>query len=118
MQIFLEHEGDFAFGLGCDQTIDGDGGAVGIEHVREQMTEVRLIDAEHVHDHFAGDADLFSDDPLAVVKAWLDHCQLYLIGLLQGHVRIGVGQRRQSLAVAEGLVQLLAENVDLLLIHE
>ncbi|MCY1430795.1 hypothetical protein D3C76_1509640 [compost metagenome] len=82
------------------------------------MTEVRLIDAKHVHHHFAGDADLFANDPLSVVETRLDHRQLDLIGLLQCHVRVFVGQRRQGLAVAEGLVQLLAENVDLLLIHE
>ncbi|MCY1434679.1 hypothetical protein D3C76_1509660 [compost metagenome] len=82
------------------------------------MTEVRLIDAEHVHHHFAGDPDLFSNDPLAIVKTSLNHRQLHLIGLLQGHIRIGVSQRCQSLAIAEGLVQLVAENVNLLLIHE
>ncbi|MCY1287951.1 hypothetical protein D9M70_369670 [compost metagenome] len=116
-QVILEHEGDLAFGLGGYQAVESNGRPVGIEHVRQQVTEVRLIDPKHVHHHLAGDADLLSDHPLPGIEARLDHRQLHLIGLGQGHFRVGLGQWRHSLALTQCLVQLLADALNILIVH-
>ncbi|MNN35723.1 hypothetical protein D3C81_1495820 [compost metagenome] len=103
-QVLGEDEGDLALGARLDQAVHGeaDVGAVGDLHAVGEEAEVRLVDVEHVLHGLAGDADLLADHPLALLLALLEEAQGDAVGVVQGDVRVTLGERRQGAPVAQG----------------
>jgi len=113
----LRIEGDFGLGLGRNHRRGDDRLALVVDHVRQQLAEIGLVDLEHVHDDLAGHADLLADHGVAVVELALDHAQLDVVGILDGDVAFAVGQRGDRGEGLERGVQLVAVVIDLVLVH-
>ena len=113
-QVLGEDEGDIALGARLDQAVldEADIAAVVHLHAVGEEAEVRLVDVEHVLHGLAGDADLLADHLLALPLAPGEEAQGDAVGVVQGDVRVALGERRQGAPVAQGGEQLVAEGVD------
>ncbi len=117
-QVLLEDEGDLALGFGLHQSLADRHRFAAVEHHGVgQVTEVRLVHAQHVLHRLAGHADLLADDLLAGRQASFEHAQRDVVGVVDADVEATLGQRADRLAVEHGLVQLVAERVDHYLVH-
>ncbi|MNR46791.1 hypothetical protein D3C85_1658070 [compost metagenome] len=76
-------------------------------HAIGELTEVRLIDLEHVHYGLTGNADLLADDPLALLHAAAEQALLNGVSVLDAQLRKALGQRRDHPRLIEGVEQLI-----------
>eukprot|EP01136_Pigoraptor_vietnamica_P030071 Opistho-1_new@88804 len=116
-QVALEDEGDLALGLGLDQRGAVDRFALADDHAVEQVAEVGLEHAEHVHHGARGHADLLADDALAGLEAARDHALLHAVGIGHGDALVAAGERIDDAARAQRLVELVAELLDQCGVH-
>src|SRR5690606_29736581 len=117
-QILFQDEGDFSFGAGLHQLFtDRHGFAAVVNHGVGQITEVRLVHIDHVLHCLAGDSDLLADHPLTIIQPVLLHALGYMVGVFYAVVEATAVVGADCFTLEHGLVKLVAELVDLGLIH-
>ena len=57
MQIALENKCNLPFGSGLDERVHGNRIAVIVNHPVQKISEVRLVNVQHVYDSLTGDSD-------------------------------------------------------------
>src|SRR5690554_7209416 len=118
VQILFQDEGNFAFGTGGNQAVaDGHRFTAVEHHVVGQVTEIRLVNVQHVHHRFAGNADLLADDPGTGLLPALKHAQGDVVGILDADVFATAGQRGDCFPLDHGFIEFVAELLDFLLDH-
>src|SRR5690554_2501628 len=117
-QILFQDEGNFAFGTGGNQAVaDGHRFTAVEHHVVGQVTEIRLVNVQHVHHRLAGNANLLADYPGTGLLPALKHAQGDVIGILDADVFTTAGQRGNRFPLDHGFVEFVAELLDFLLVH-